>query len=151
IQNVSSGRTHVVADLSGWFGGGATDVFVPYGPRRIHDSRGAAGEGWPQAPFTSSGVPVSYLDSLNKTGPVPTAVVANLTVTAPTRAGVLTAHPNGSVQPTASNVNYVAGETASNHAIVGVGENENIVLFNNSSGYTHLIVDQAGYFIAAAS
>ncbi|MGW2622802.1 hypothetical protein [Micromonospora taraxaci] len=151
IQNVSSGRTHVVADLSGWFGGGATDVFVPYGPLRIHDSRGAAGEGWPQAPFTSSGVPVSYLDSLNKTGPVPTAVVANLTVTAPTRAGVLTAHPNGSVQPTASNVNYVAGETASNHAIVGVGENENIVLFNNSSGYTHLIVDQSGYFIAAAS
>ncbi|MET8462772.1 hypothetical protein [Micromonospora zamorensis] len=152
IQNVSSGRTHVVVDLAGWFGGGATDAFVPFGPRRILDTRGAAGEGWPQAPITSTGVPVPYLDPMfDKMAPKPTAVVANLTVTTPTKAGVLTAYPNGSGQPTASNVNYVAGETASNHAIVGVGEDENIVLFNNSSGYTHLIVDQAGYFIAAAS
>ncbi|MBM0275800.1 hypothetical protein [Micromonospora tarensis] len=153
IQNVSSGRTHVVADLSGWFGAGATDVFVPFGPRRILDTRGAAGEGWPQGPVSSSGVPVPYFDSLSSdnTVPKPTAVVANLTVTAPTKAGVLTAYPNGSVQPTASNVNFVAGETASNHAIVGVGADENIVLFNNSSGSTHLIVDQAGYFINGAS
>ncbi|MFI7603565.1 hypothetical protein ACIBTV_00390 [Micromonospora sp. NPDC049366] len=152
IQNVSSGRTHVVADLSGWFGGGATDLFVPYGPRRVYDSRGEAGEGWPHTPFTSAGVPVPFLDpSRDGTAPRPTALVANLTVTAPTRAGVLTAHPNGSDQPTASNVNYVAGETAANHAIVGVGEDNAIVLFNNSSGFTHMIVDQSGYFIAEAS
>ncbi|MET8462771.1 hypothetical protein [Micromonospora zamorensis] len=77
--------------------------------------------------------------------------MANLTVTAPTKTGVLTAHPNGSDQPTASNVNYVAGETATNHAIVGVGEYGLVLLFNNSSGHTHVIVDQAGHFIAAAS
>ncbi|WP_328421334.1 DUF1565 domain-containing protein [Micromonospora sp. NBC_00389] len=151
IQNVSSGRTHVVADLAGWFGGGATDVFVPFGPRRMYDSRGAAGEGWPHTPYTSAGLPVPFLDPLgDKKAPQPTALVANLTVTAPTKAGVLTAHPNGSDQPTASNVNYVAGETAANHAIVGVGEDGAVVLFNNSSGYTHMIVDQAGHFIAGA-
>ncbi|MCO1596807.1 right-handed parallel beta-helix repeat-containing protein [Micromonospora sp. RHAY321] len=149
IQNVSSGRTHVVADLAGWFGGGATDVFVPFGPRRIYDSRGEAGEGWPQSPFSSAGIPVPFLDPLgDKTAPRPTALVANLTVTAPTKGGVLTAHPNGSDQPTASNVNFVAGETAANHAIVGVGDEGAIVLFNNSSGYIHMIVDQAGHFIA---
>ncbi|MDG4806687.1 hypothetical protein O7634_07945 [Micromonospora sp. WMMD1120] len=151
IQNVSSGRTHVVADLSGWFGAGATNVFVPFGPRRIQDSRGEAGEGWPQGPVTNAGVPVHYFDSSSGTAQKPTAVVANLTVTAPTRAGVLTAYPNGTVQPTASNVNFVAGETASNHAIVGVGTDQNIVLFNNSSGSIHTIVDQAGYFIDGAS
>ncbi|MEV1153782.1 right-handed parallel beta-helix repeat-containing protein [Micromonospora chokoriensis] len=148
IQNVSSGRTHVVADLSGWFGGGATDVFVPFGPTRIYDTRdgeGALGpNGW-------GALTVPYLDPRgDQTAPQPTALVANLTVTAPTRAGVLTIHPNGPDRPTASNVNYVAGETATNHAIVGVGEYGLVVLFNNSSGHTHVIVDQAGHFIAAA-
>ncbi|MGA4732158.1 hypothetical protein ACPB67_32535 [Micromonospora taraxaci] len=149
IQNVSSGRTHVVADLSGWFGGGATDVFVPFGPTRIYDTRD--GEG-PIGPNGWGALTVPYLDPRgDKTAPQPTALVANLTVTAPTRAGVLTIHPNGPDRPTASNVNYVAGETASNHAIVGVGEYGLVVLFNNSSGQTHVIIVQAGHFIAAAS
>ncbi|MEU7923170.1 right-handed parallel beta-helix repeat-containing protein [Micromonospora zamorensis] len=149
IQNVSSGRTDVVADLSGWFGGGATDVFVPYGPTRIYDTRDGEGALWPNG---WGALTVPYLDPRSdKTAPQPTALVANLTVTAPTKAGVLTIHPNGPDRPTASNVNYVAGETASNHAIVGVGEYGLVVLFNNSSGHTHVIIDQAGYFVAAAS
>ncbi|MFF4880982.1 hypothetical protein [Micromonospora sp. NPDC000668] len=150
IQNVSSGRTHVVADLAGWFGGGATDVFVPFGPTRIYDTR--RGEGVPLGPYGWGALAVPFLDPRgDKSAPQPTALVANLTVTAPTKAGVLTAHPNGPDQPTASNVNYVAGETATNHAIVGVGEYGLVVLFNNTSGSTHVIVDQAGYFIGAAS
>ncbi|WP_406078016.1 hypothetical protein [Micromonospora sp. NBC_00858] len=150
IQNVSSGRTHVVADLAGWFGGGATDVFVPFGPTRIYDTR--RGEGVPLGPYGWGALAVPFLDPRgDKSAPQPTALVANLTVTAPTKAGVLTAHPNGPDQPTASNVNYVAGETATNHAIVGVGEYGLVVLFNNTSGSTHVIVDQAGYFISAAS
>lgn len=150
VQNVSSGRTHVVADLAGWFGGGATDVFVPLGPTRVYDTR--RGEGAPLGPYGWGAVAVPFLDPTgDKTASKPTAMVANLTVTAPTKAGVLTAHPNGPDRPTASNVNYVAGETATNHAIVAVGEYGLVALFNNSSGSTHVIVDQAGYFIAAAS
>ncbi|MDG4806686.1 hypothetical protein O7634_07940 [Micromonospora sp. WMMD1120] len=149
IQNVSSGRTHVVADLAGWFGAGAADTFVPFGPTRIYDTRDGEGplgsDGW-------GALTVPFLDPRSdKSAPRPTALVANLTVTAPTKAGVLTIYPNGSDRPTASNVNYVAGETASNHAIVGVGEYGLVVLYNNTSGNSHVIIDQAGYFIAAPS
>ncbi|MGS2612982.1 right-handed parallel beta-helix repeat-containing protein [Micromonospora sp. LZ34] len=150
IQNVSSGTTHVLADLAGWYGAGATDVFVPYGPRRVLDTR--SGGGAPQAPFTSLAFPVPYLDpSGDGSTPEPTAIVANLTVTAPTAAGVLSAEPDGDNQQATSNVNFVAGETASNHAIVRVGSYGRVVLFNNSPGSTHFVVDQAGHFIAGTS
>ncbi|MCZ7373344.1 hypothetical protein [Micromonospora sp. WMMC250] len=62
---------------------------------------------------------------------------------------MLTLYPAGGQRPTASNVNFVAGETASNATVVAVGSG--IDLFHNSSGTSHVIVDQAGYFIAAAS
>ncbi|MFI7603564.1 hypothetical protein ACIBTV_00385 [Micromonospora sp. NPDC049366] len=58
-------------------------------------------------------------------------------------------HPGGGQRPTASNVNFVAGETASNAAVVAVGDG--VDLFHNSSGTSHVIVDRSGYFIAAAS
>ncbi|MEH1165817.1 hypothetical protein V6V47_10565 [Micromonospora sp. CPCC 205539] len=149
IQNVSSGRTHVVADLGGWFGGGATDVFVPLDSRRILDTR--EGEGRPLGPQEWHEAVVQYIDPRRgATGLQPTALVANLTVTAPTTAGVLTAYPKDAALPSASNVNYVAGETASNHAIVGVGTDNKVSLFNNSSGQAHVIVDEAGYFIAGS-
>ncbi|MEU7945050.1 right-handed parallel beta-helix repeat-containing protein [Micromonospora taraxaci] len=154
IFNNSSGTTHVVADLAGWFSPQATQTFVPMTSRRIVDSRYslglpgrtpsplAAGETAPFAPFRSAAI-------CNPACPAPTALVGNVTVTAPTKPGVLTLHPGGGQRPTASNVNFVAGETASNATVVAVGSG--IDLFHNSSGTSHVIVDQAGYFIAAAS
>ncbi|MEU5942086.1 hypothetical protein ABZ807_23520 [Micromonospora sp. NPDC047548] len=41
------------------------------------------------------------------------AVVANLTVTGPAASGVRVAHPADEARPTTSNVNFLAGETAS--------------------------------------
>ncbi|MDG4835637.1 DUF1565 domain-containing protein [Micromonospora sp. WMMD967] len=148
IQNVSSGTTHVLADLAGWYGSGATDGFVPYGPRRILDTRSGAG-GSRLASFSSLNLPVPYLDpNGNDTAPKPTALVANLTVTGPTAAGVLIAQPRGEAPSAVSNVNFVAGETASNAAVVRVGANGSVTLTNNSGGSTDVVVDQAGHFIA---
>ncbi|MEU7774041.1 NosD domain-containing protein [Micromonospora taraxaci] len=148
IQNVSSGTTHVLADLAGWYGTGATDGFVPYGPRRILDTRSGNG-GSRLASFSSLNLLVPYLDpNGNDTTPKPTALVANLTVTGPTAAGVLTAQPKGEAPSAASNVNFVAGETASNAAVVRVGANGSVTLTNNSGGSTDVVADQAGHFIA---
>lgn len=148
IQNVSSGTTHVLADLAGWYGSGATDGFVPYGPRRILDTRSGNG-GSRLASFSSLNLPVPYLDpNGNDTTPKPTALVANLTVTGPTAAGVLIAQPKGEAPSAASNVNFVAGETASNAAVVRVGADGSVTVTNNSGGSTDVVVDQAGHFIA---
>ncbi|MEH0824849.1 MULTISPECIES: right-handed parallel beta-helix repeat-containing protein [unclassified Micromonospora] len=158
IRNASSGTTHVVADLAGYFGSaasGADQTYMPHGPHRIADSRNRTGWIKPyDGPFTkyakaSAGVLVSQ--QCDGGCPEPTAAVLNLTVTAPTAAGVLTAYPAGQAAPTASNVNFVAKETASNLAVVKVGADGRIAAYNNSSGSTHVVVDQAGYFIAPAS
>ncbi|MGB2569263.1 right-handed parallel beta-helix repeat-containing protein [Micromonospora citrea] len=158
IRNAGSGTTHVVADLAGYFGSGASganQLYVPSGPIRIADTRDDSGwikvvsgqlGRYQKAPFAVQGATGCDFEC-----PRPTAAVLNLTVTAPTAAGVLTAYPADEAAPTASNVNFVAGETAANLAVVKVGANGQVAAFNNSSGYTHAIVDQSGYFIAPAS
>ncbi|MET8462773.1 right-handed parallel beta-helix repeat-containing protein [Micromonospora zamorensis] len=154
IFNNSSGNTHVIADLAGWFSPEATQTFVPMTPKRIVDSRDSTGlSGRTSAPLaareTVRFAPMRSALVCNPACPAPTALLGNVTVTAPTTPGVLTLHPGGAQRPTASNVNFVAGETASNAAVVAVGSG--IDLFHNSGGTSHVIVDQFGYFIAAAS
>ncbi|MEV1153781.1 right-handed parallel beta-helix repeat-containing protein [Micromonospora chokoriensis] len=154
IFNNSSGTTHVVADLAGWFSPEATQTFVPMTPKRIVDSRYSVGlPGRTPAPLaareTVRFAPFRSEAICNPACPAPTALLGNVTVTAPTTPGVLTVHPGGGQRPTASNVNFVAGETASNAAVVALGSG--VDLFHNSGGTSHVIVDQSGYFIAAAS
>ncbi|WP_410814711.1 right-handed parallel beta-helix repeat-containing protein [Micromonospora sp. 067-2] len=162
IRNASSGTTHVVADLAGYFGSaasGATQTYVPFGPARSADSRTGDGligrAAGPLEKQAVASVKAWYYKAFDGGGcgsdcPEPTAVVANLTVTAPTSAGVLTGYPYLKNPPTASNVNFLADETAANLAVIKTG-GARISLYNNSSGSSHVIVDQAGYFIAAAS
>ncbi|MGB2568027.1 DUF1565 domain-containing protein [Micromonospora citrea] len=147
VHNASSGSTHVVVDLSGWYGEGATDLFVPTPLQRIHDTRGTYGGGAPMDPWAQLAVGPSVLRT-DWTPPRPTALVANLTVTAPTASGVLVARPNGAPVPQASNVNFVARETAANHMVAQVGVDDRVIVRNGSAGRSHVIVDQAGYFIA---
>ncbi|MGQ5262874.1 right-handed parallel beta-helix repeat-containing protein [Micromonospora sp. ZYX-F-536] len=154
IFNNSSGTTHVIADLAGWFSPQATQTFVPMTSKRIVDSRSSVGlPGRTPAPLaareTVRFAPFRSEAICNPACPAPTALLGNVTVTAPTTPGVLTLHPGGAARPTASNVNFVTGETASNAAVVAVGSG--VDLFHNSGGTSHVIVDQAGYFIAAAS
>ena len=78
-------------------------------------------------------------------------VAINLTVTGATGAGYLTAYASGGPRPTVSNLNFVAGQTVANLAIVPAGSDGNIVLFNGSSGTVQIIGDYGGsYPIGAA-
>jgi len=69
-------------------------------------------------------------------------------VTEPTALGYLTLHPATSPRPVASNINYSAGQTRANNAIlVLAGDGSGTVgVFNGSSGATHVIIDVNGYF-----
>ncbi|MCO1595762.1 right-handed parallel beta-helix repeat-containing protein [Micromonospora sp. RHAY321] len=146
IHNASSGSTHVVVDVAGYFGPDGELTYVPNFPVRIADTRADPNRGnHPLDPRESITVYGNFAAGANCSCPFVAAMVANLTVTAPTTAGVLTAYPTDEARPSASNVNFAAGETASNLAIVGTGRGT--TLYNNSSGTTHAIVDQAGVFI----
>jgi hypothetical protein len=79
----------------------------------------------------------------------PVALVANMTVTGPTRAGFLTVYPYKGTRPNASNVNFTAGETIPNLTMTQATSGE-VTAYNASAGTTQLVVDEYGYFIASA-
>jgi hypothetical protein len=75
------------------------------------------------------------------------AVAVNVTVTQPTAPGHLTIYPLGAPLPLASTINYSAGQTRANNAIVGLGTDDSIaVTCGQGSGTAHFIVDVVGYF-----
>jgi hypothetical protein len=74
------------------------------------------------------------------------AVSLNLTVTQPTAQGNVRLFPAGGAAPLASTVNYVAGQTRANNAVIGLGVDGKVTARCQPSGATHLILDVNGYF-----
>ena len=56
----------------------------------------------------------------------------------------MTVHPGGEARPTASNLNYVAGQTIPNLVVAKVGAGGIVSIYTSAS--THLIADVVGYF-----
>ena len=73
------------------------------------------------------------------------AVAVNVTVTEPTSSGYVTVWPAGAAMPTASNVNFVAGQTIANMVTVGLGTGGQIDLFNYA-GDSSVLVDVTGWY-----
>jgi hypothetical protein len=74
------------------------------------------------------------------------AVSVNLTVTQPTAAGYLTLYPGGPA-PLTSSMNYRAGQTRANNAVLAVGgSGEIVVRCGQASGTTQFVLDVNGYF-----
>ena len=142
---------HLVVDAAGTI---ATPFFEPLPqPRRLLDTR--VGEPTFDGDFTGGGVQpfgaTLQLDVGGRAG-VPadaTAVVLNVTSTASSSPGFVTAHPDGSSRPGASNLNYVDGRTVANLTIAALGPAGDVCLFN--LGATHLVVDVAGWLTGPAT
>jgi hypothetical protein len=79
-----------------------------------------------------------------------TAVVLNVTVTEPTASSFLTVYPDGEAVPTASNLNFTAGETIANLVTVPVGTDGAVDFFNHV-GSTDVVADLEGYYSTAGS
>jgi hypothetical protein len=76
------------------------------------------------------------------------AVALNLTVTQPSTAGYLQAWASGSAPPRTSNLNFSAGATIANMAIVPVGPDGAIRMFVGTNGTSQVLADVAGYYAA---
>jgi hypothetical protein len=123
--------------------------YTAYGPTRVLDTR--YGTGAAKAPVKARSITkVTFAGK----GGIPadvTAVVLNVTVTAPTAAGFITVYGDGSPRPTTSNVNFVKGQTVPNQVIALVGADGKVDFYNDSTGTTDLIADVAGYFTPTPS
>ena len=150
FYNGSKGGVQVIADVEGYFSLTETSKFVNVGPVRILNTRNGTGTGAVKQ-IPANGDLTLTVAGAGK-GAIPTsgasAIAMNLTAVDSTRNGVITAYPAGESLPTVSNLNYSAGQTVANAAIVPVGTNGQIVFHNSSTGPVNLIADATGYFTA---
>ncbi|WP_158702337.1 PKD domain-containing protein [Kitasatospora sp. MMS16-BH015] len=112
--------------------------YVATKPTRLLDTRTSRAVG----PGQSVKIDVSHAPGVQG---FPTAVQLNLTATQPTAAGYVSAYPSGGTRPTVSSLNFTAGQTVANAAVVPVGPDGTITLYNHS-GTTQLIADLNGYY-----
>ena len=69
----------------------------------------------------------------------------NVTATEPTDAGYITVYPTGTAPPTASSLNFVAGQNIANLVTAKVGTNGQVDIYN-FAGETQVLFDVVGWF-----
>ena len=143
---VNAGCAHVVVDLVGYNTGGTTGTggLAAVSPVRQVDTRNAG-----QAPCIGTGQTREFVVTNGLFGgihPLVGTVTLNVTVTGPVSSGYLTVFPSGASRPTASNLNYVAGQTVANQVRVAVGPGDKVSFFA-SAGCPHVVVDTVGYTV----
>ena len=155
-----AGSADVIVDVGGWFtdasNPSATGAsFVPLSPARICDTRGA-GSGVGANQCNGNGTTTGTLGAggtrtvaVAGEGGVPASgvvgVVANVTVTNTTGSSFLTAWPDLTSRPTASDLNWSAGVTVPNLVVAKLGTDGALDLYN-LNGSTDVIVDVEGYY-----
>jgi hypothetical protein len=138
----SYGKTHVLADVAGYFPSGSS--LKTLSPSRILNTRSTAKGG----NLDGTAEPLTF--NVYGKGGLPTsgisAVLLNVTAVDPevNGSGFLTVYPCASGRPDASNLNFVNNQTIPNTVIAPVDTNGNICFY--SYGKTHVLADVAGYF-----
>ena len=131
--------------------------YVPLvAPRRMLDTRTSSGRANvldPSGKFDSTGRLLARKTiHINLTSMVNfgDGVTSNLTVTKPASAGFLTLWSGAVARPTASSINFVAGQTIANLTVSGLAEfsttaTDTIAIF--ASATTHVILDVAAFAV----
>jgi uncharacterized repeat protein (TIGR01451 family) len=120
-------------------------VYFTINPCRVIDTRGGAPIGGPvMAAQETRSFAVAGLCGVPATA---RAISINLAVTQPTVTGNIRLFPTGQPVPTVSSINYAAGQTRSNNALVPLSVlGEMSAFVGQASGTVHLIIDVNGYF-----
>jgi len=121
----------------------AGSAFHALYPTRIVDTRtGLGAPGGPLGPGTDRSFAAAGSNGIPGTA---SAIVLNATVTGATAGSFVTLHPTGGAVPTASTINFGAGQTIANSATVKVGAGNQISAFNQT-GSVHLVIDVVGWY-----
>ena len=148
----NTGAVHVVIDVIGWFPDNQS--YVGLTPARLADSRnsptvdGRFSNTGPLGQAVATGLTVVGHGGVPSTGVG--AVALNVTAANPTRSSFLTVWPSGTGRPTASNLNFVAGQTVPNMVIAKVGAGGQVSIYNNT-GSVDVVVDVLGWFPAGSA
>src|SRR5215831_2485584 len=139
-SSTAPGHAHALFDVT------FPNAFVGVSPCRIVDTRGSAGPYG--APSLSPGVSRNFALASGPCPGFPGSIAAyslNITVTNTLGPGFIKIYPQGGSAPVVSTLNYVAGQTVANAAIVPAGTSGGITVVAGVSG-TDLIIDINGYY-----
>ena len=165
FYNSSKGSTQIVADIEGFFTTSSQPVenvalsgYTPITPVRMVDTRKGTGTGGKIAQIPADGTLVVQMAGVDGIGAA-SSVALHITAVGGTRNGVISAFPGNpdavvnAATYGVSDVNYSAGQTASNTAFVTTSaeaQNGNptgsVTFYNSGSGPVDLIVDAVGYY-----
>lgn len=124
-------------------------TYAPMTAVRLLDTRNGTGaRAGKIGPGGALSLPVTGVAGVPANGV--TAVVLNVTATNSTDSSFLSAYPDGTARPAASNVNFAAGQTVPNLVTVPVGADGKIVLYNRN-GSVDVLADLEGYYTFAAN
>ncbi|MFD5487259.1 MULTISPECIES: hypothetical protein [Streptomyces] len=134
----------LIADVTGYFAPAHANGWGALNPTRVVDTREGLGTARGQVPGQGTfGVEIAGRAGVPKGA---TAVAVNLTATNPRSAGHLTAYPSGKAAPATSNVNFTAGQTVANSAVVPIGPDGKINVRNGGWDPADVVVDVVGYY-----
>jgi Calx-beta domain len=122
-------------------------VFYTATPCRLLDSRQASGA-WGGTPL-AAGQERSLTVGGGACGIPGTALAVSINVTAvdATTSGHLRVFPAGTPRPTSSTLNFVAGKTRANNAVVPLGSGAALAIYSaQAAGSVHVVVDVNGWF-----
>lgn len=154
IYNGSTGTVDVLADIYGYYLGGANTgaggTFVPLADSaRLLDTRLGIGAAKARiGPKAILKLPVAGKNGIPADA---TGVAANITAVQSDSKGFITAYP-GDPKPFVSNLNYEKREDRANMALIQLDSLDgSLSLYNGSFGTVDLIVDITGYYTGGAS
>ncbi|WP_420311004.1 PKD domain-containing protein [Streptomyces sp. YS-B37] len=124
-------------------------ALVPFGPTRILDTRNGTGAAKAKVgPGAVLRLKIAGVNGIPATGV--TAVALNLTGVNASASTVITAYPDGTTRPTASNLNLGPGQVTPNMVTVPVASDGYVDLYNNA-GSIDLVGDVEGYYSTTAA
>ncbi|MEZ5143199.1 MAG: hypothetical protein R2726_11875 [Acidimicrobiales bacterium] len=119
-------------------------------PTRVLDSRPPPEQVGPYAtPWGAGTVRDVQVAGVGGVPASATAVAMNVTVTGTTAPSFLTVWPSGTPRPTASSLNWSAGQTIANAVTVKGGAGGTVSVFN-PTGSAHVVIDVVGWYDAAS-
>jgi len=147
----AAGNAHVVVDVAGWYGDESNPegaAYEPLTPARILDTRSGNGHSGRVGAQQTIDVQVTGRGGVPETGV--SGVVMNVTAVASSVSSYITVFPTGVTRPTASNLNFVAGQNIPNMVMARIGTGGE-VSFYNAAGTVDIVADVMGYFTDESS
>ena len=130
-----SGSAGLLVDVNGFVPAGSNLAALT--PARLYDSRSNGGA---RSAGSVTEIPVAGLGGV--TSDAKTAML-NVTAVEASSDGFMTVFPCGTPVPTASNVNYAAGQTIPNAVVAKIGDGGRVCIYTSATA--GLIVDVNGY------